>query len=63
VVVSILACLLSFIGRLREDDLANVMVVFLTNTTPARCHIHTTNRLPNRGDYGRALLEQNGLAS
>lgn len=35
--------------------------VFLTNTTPARCHIHTTNRLPNRGDYGRALLESNGF--
>ncbi|KAH8684526.1 hypothetical protein BGZ60DRAFT_366675 [Tricladium varicosporioides] len=32
--------------------------IFLTNTTPARCHIHTTNRLPNRGDYGRVLLGQ-----
>ncbi|KAG9230097.1 hypothetical protein BJ875DRAFT_445338 [Amylocarpus encephaloides] len=32
--------------------------IFLTNTTPARCHIHTVNRLPNRGDYGKALLEQ-----
>ncbi|QSZ35959.1 hypothetical protein DSL72_007081 [Monilinia vaccinii-corymbosi] len=31
--------------------------IFLTNTSPARCHIHTCNRLPNRGDYGRALLE------
>lgn len=31
--------------------------IFLTNTTPARCHIHTVNRLPNRGDYGRALIE------
>ncbi|KAE8445138.1 hypothetical protein EG329_013740 [Mollisiaceae sp. DMI_Dod_QoI] len=30
--------------------------IFLTNTSPARCHIHTTNRLPNRGDYGRALI-------
>ncbi|CZS94919.1 uncharacterized protein RAG0_04731 [Rhynchosporium agropyri] len=30
--------------------------IFLTNTTPARCHIHTVNRLPNRGDYGRALI-------
>ncbi|CAL3969538.1 hypothetical protein PZA11_005943 [Diplocarpon coronariae] len=30
--------------------------IFLTNTTPARCHIHTISRLPNRGDYGRALL-------
>lgn len=32
--------------------------IFLTNTSPARCHIHTVNRLPNRGDYGKALLEQ-----
>ncbi|CAG8978449.1 hypothetical protein HYALB_00013276 [Hymenoscyphus albidus] len=32
--------------------------IFLTNTSPARCHIHTINRLPNRGDYGRALIEQ-----
>jgi len=31
--------------------------IFLTNTSPARCHIHTVNRLPNRGDYGRALVE------
>ncbi|OMP82311.1 hypothetical protein BK809_0006621 [Diplodia seriata] len=31
--------------------------IFLTNTSPARCHIHTTNRLPNRGDYGKALIE------
>ncbi|KAH7065421.1 hypothetical protein B0J12DRAFT_561185 [Macrophomina phaseolina] len=31
--------------------------IFLTNTSPARCHIHTTNRLPNRGDYGKALVE------
>lgn len=31
--------------------------VFLTNTSPARCHIHTVNRLPNRGDYGKALIE------
>jgi hypothetical protein len=35
--------------------------IFLTNTTPARCHIHTCNRLPNRGDYGRALLEGSGF--
>ena len=42
---------------------ANPLTVFLTNTTPARCHIHTVNRLPNRGDYGKALLEQNGLPS
>jgi hypothetical protein len=32
--------------------------VFLTNTFPAKCHIHTINRLPNKGDYGRALLAQ-----
>jgi len=32
--------------------------IFLTNTSPARCHIHTVNRLPNRGDYGRALVER-----
>ncbi len=32
--------------------------IFLTNTSPSRCHIHTVNRLPNRGDYGRAMLEQ-----
>ncbi|KAE9380819.1 hypothetical protein N431DRAFT_324211 [Stipitochalara longipes BDJ] len=37
--------------------------IFLTNTTPARCHIHTINRLPNRGDYGKALLEQEGFRS
>ena len=36
--------------------IANKVIVFLTNTTPARCHIHTVNRLPNRGDYGRALI-------
>ncbi|KAK8237619.1 hypothetical protein HDK77DRAFT_489903 [Phyllosticta capitalensis] len=35
--------------------------IFLTNSSPARCHIHTINRLPNRGDYGRALVEQVGL--
>jgi len=29
--------------------------IFLTNTSPARCHIHTCNRLPNKGDYGWAL--------
>lgn len=34
------------------------VLVFLTNTTPAKCHIHTINRIPNRGDYGRALLQQ-----
>jgi hypothetical protein len=30
--------------------------VFLTNIQPAKCHIHTINRVPNGGDYGRALL-------
>ncbi|RFU32766.1 hypothetical protein B7463_g3535, partial [Scytalidium lignicola] len=35
--------------------------IFLTNTSPARCHIHTVNRLPNRGDYGRAMMKQAGL--
>ncbi|KAJ3337095.1 hypothetical protein HDU93_001668 [Gonapodya sp. JEL0774] len=34
--------------------------IFLTNTSPARCHIHTTARLPNRGDYGKVLLESAG---
>jgi len=32
--------------------------IFLTNTSPARCHIHTCNRLPNKGDYGWALIHQ-----
>jgi hypothetical protein len=31
--------------------------IFLTNTSPAHCHIHTLCRLPNRGDYGKALIE------
>lgn len=31
--------------------------VFLVNATPDKCHIHTINRLPNGGDYGRALLD------
>ena len=35
--------------------------IFLTNITPARCHIHICNRLPNRGDYGKALMEANGF--
>jgi hypothetical protein len=30
--------------------------IFLTNTSPAKCHIHTVNRLPNCGDYGKALI-------
>lgn len=32
--------------------------VFLTNTSPAKCHIHTISRQPNAGDYGKALLKQ-----
>ncbi|KAJ9614971.1 hypothetical protein H2200_001045 [Cladophialophora chaetospira] len=32
--------------------------VYLTNETPDKCHIHTINRIPNRGDYGRALIAQ-----
>ncbi|WVQ61879.1 uncharacterized protein L199_000012 [Kwoniella botswanensis] len=32
--------------------------IFLTNTTPAKCHIHTVNRLPNCEDYGKALIRQ-----
>jgi hypothetical protein len=32
--------------------------VYLTNNTPDKCHIHTINRIPNGGDYGRALVSQ-----
>ncbi|KAH8088611.1 hypothetical protein HD553DRAFT_181223 [Filobasidium floriforme] len=32
--------------------------IFLTNTSPAKCHIHTINRLPNCEDYGKALIAQ-----
>jgi hypothetical protein len=32
--------------------------VFLTNTQPAKCHIHTIVRTPNGNDYGRDLLRQ-----
>jgi hypothetical protein len=32
--------------------------VFLTNTSPAKCHVHTVNRLPNCEDYGKALIWQ-----
>ncbi|BGP28728.1 hypothetical protein JCM10296v2_000464 [Rhodotorula toruloides] len=32
--------------------------IFLTNTSPAKCHIHTVNRLPNCEDYGKALIQQ-----
>lgn len=30
--------------------------IYLTNQTPAKHHIHTILRLPNGGDYGRALI-------
>lgn len=30
--------------------------VFLTNSEPAKFHIHTLLRIPNGGDYGRALI-------
>jgi hypothetical protein len=30
--------------------------VFLTNTEPAKCHIHTVIRTPNGNDYGKDLL-------
>ena len=40
---------------------ADCKIVFLTNTSPARCHIHTVNRLPNRGDYGKALLDHRNV--
>ena len=32
--------------------------VFLTNTEPAKCHIHTVIRTPNGNDYGKDLLRQ-----
>jgi hypothetical protein len=30
--------------------------VFLTNTEPAKFHVHTIVRTPNGNDYGRDLL-------
>jgi hypothetical protein len=33
-------------------------IVCLTNETPEKCHIYTINRIPNRGDYGKALVDQ-----
>lgn len=39
-------------------QLLTCLLVFLTNTSPAKCHIHTVNRLPNVGDYGKALIRQ-----
>ncbi|RDW88383.1 hypothetical protein BP6252_00415 [Coleophoma cylindrospora] len=32
--------------------------VFLTNTEPAKFHTHTIVRMPNAGDYGNALREE-----
>ena len=32
--------------------------VWLTNKLPARFHVHTTLRLPNGNDYGRASLRR-----
>jgi Protein of unknown function (DUF3500) len=32
--------------------------VWLTNRLPARFHVHTTLRLPNGNDYGRAYIDQ-----
>ena len=32
--------------------------VWLTNTEPAKCHIHTVIRTPNGNDYGRDILRQ-----
>lgn len=32
--------------------------VWLNNTTPAKCHIHTVVRTPNGNDYGKDLLRQ-----
>ena len=31
--------------------------IFLMNTEPAKCHIHTVIRSPNGGDYGREILK------
>lgn len=36
--------------------------VWLTNTLPARFHVHTTLRLPNGNDYGRAYVAQHCCA-
>jgi len=32
--------------------------VWLSNRLPARFHVHSTLRLPNGNDYGRAYIEQ-----
>jgi hypothetical protein len=28
------------------------------NSEPAKCHIHTVQRMPNGGDYGRKILRR-----
>jgi len=35
--------------------------VWLNNTVPAKCHIHTVIRTPNGNDYGKDLLRQHYL--
>ena len=32
--------------------------IFLMNSEPAKCHIHTVQRMPNGGDYGREVLRR-----
>ena len=32
--------------------------VWLNNRLPARFHVHTTLRMPNGNDYGKALIAQ-----
>jgi hypothetical protein len=39
-------------------ELDNHAGVWLANRVPARFHVHTTLRLPNGNDYGRALIAQ-----
>lgn len=39
-------------------ELDNHAGVWLSNRLPARFHVHSTLRLPNGNDYGRALLRQ-----
>ncbi|WP_203137888.1 DUF3500 domain-containing protein [Microbacterium sp. JZ31] len=39
-------------------ELDNHAGVWLANKLPARFHVHTTLRLPNGNDYGKAYLAQ-----
>lgn len=39
-------------------ELDHHQAVFLTNTEPARFHVHTITRTPEGGDYGMDLLDQ-----